>query len=266
VAALCGLEASVGKVYSHDTYLNINSTSFTESRGRLRLVPYVNLGLVEGMTRSGGQDHSHKLIADTVDPRLLSLGARHHQLMDSCPPDLQVAVHRLFIKKHFDLLKSVRVPWFVPESLGGVGLKPLKAWKFTGNVEEATWSYLEGETVRYGPSDQDQDCMAILQSRYFRSVVTRKLPTAQPIQIRSVWYSRKGFDIPRTHVGETKSLPMTDSDISFMDLSVYYLAPSLAEEKLKDDSFSILAANQRAWSYLSRVTAEGSPLVEAPSE
>jgi hypothetical protein len=108
--------------------------------------------------------------------------------------------------------------------------------------------------------------MAILQSRYFRSVVTRKLPTSQPIQIRSVWYSRKGFDIPRTHVGETKSLPMTDSDISFMDLSVYYLAPSLAEEKLKDDSFSILTANQRAWSYLSRVTAEGSPLVEALSE
>jgi len=257
VASLCGLEPSVGKVYSHDTYLNINSTSFTLKGDHLVLVPYVNLGLIMGMTRSGGVNKGVEKVADEVDPRLGSIGARHHQLMESCPEDLRLSVHKLFVREHFELLKSVRLPWFVPEELGGVGLMPFKVWTFGDNVEDASWSYLEVDGVRYGPSDQDCDIMEILRSRTFRSVSTRKLPTAQPIQVRSVWYSRKGFDVPRTREGDSVDLQISDSDIGFLDVSAYYLSPSLVATQLVSKSHEILRANERAWSYLSQKTSSG---------
>jgi hypothetical protein len=257
VASLCGLEPSIGKVYSHDTYLNINSTSFVLRDGSLSLVPYVNLGLVKGMTRSGGVNKGVKVISDEIDSRLGSLGSRHHQLMESCPKDLRLAVHKMFIKEHFDLLKSVRLPWFVPEELGGVGLKPFIVWTYGDNVEDASWQYLECDGVRYGPSDQDLEIMEILRTRTFRSVSTRKLPTAQPIQVRSVWFSRKGFDIPRSREGDSVDLQISDSDIGFMDVSTYYLSPSLVSKQLISKSQEILRSNERAWSYLSALTSQG---------
>jgi len=260
IAAVSGLEPSQGKVYSHATYLNINSTSFTLQGDHLEHVPYVNMGLVMGMTRSGGSKKSVEEVADATD-RFGSLGSRHHQLMETCPPRLRLPVHKLFVKNHWDLLKSVRLPWFVPEELGGVGLKPFKVWSFGENVEDASWSYLEVDGVRYGPSDQDQEIMELLRSKTYRSVSTRKLPTSQPIQVRSTWYARSG--LPRAHVRGRPDLDVRvdDGDIAFMDAASYYIAPSLVEQKLESRSTEILRSNERAWSYLSKVTSQGVSLV-----
>jgi hypothetical protein len=266
VASLCGLEPSVGKVYTDSRYLNINSTSYVLRGERFIHVPFVNMGLVEGRTRSGGDSKKVEDISDTTE-RLGSLGSRHHQLMDSCPPERQFAAHLLFVRKHFALLSSVRLPWFVPEEMGGVGLKPFKVWTFGDNVEDASWVYLEVDGVRYGPSDQDIQCMEILRSRSLKSVATRKLPTSQPIQVRSVWFSRKGFSIPRGQSGLSQTdLAISDDDIGFMDVASYYLAPSLVTEKLETRSTEILRRNERAWAYLTRVTSKDSVLVVPVSE
>jgi hypothetical protein len=259
VASLCGLEPSVGKVYTHESYLNINSTSFLEKEGRLTHVPYVNMGLVMGMTRSGGESHSTEDISDSVD-RFGSLGARHHKLVESCPASLRLKAHELFIRKHWTLLKSVRLPWYVSESLGGVGLKPFREWQFkSDDVDDVSWHYYETDKgVRYGPSDQDQDCIEILNRGHFRSVSVRRLPTPQPIQVRNVWYTRKGFKIPRAKYGQPiVDLQISDSDIGFMDVATYYIAPSLVTQELSSRSRELLRANERAWAYLSKVTSQG---------
>jgi hypothetical protein len=250
VASLCGLEPSVGKVYSHDTYLNINSTSFTLVKDHLTLVPYVNLGLVEGMTRSGGVDRSTNSVYN--DERFGSLGSRHHALMESCPPSLRLEVHKMFVRKQYNLLSSVRIPWFVPEELGGIGLRPFKVWNFGENVEDASWSYLEDDSVRYGPSDLDQDCMLALESKEFRSISCRRLPNSQPIQVRAVWSSRLGRPI--------RDCEMSESDIGFLDVASYYLAPSLVSEQLATNFNVVLRRNERAWDCLTRRVLRGRPL------
>jgi hypothetical protein len=259
VASLCGLEPSVGKVYTHGTYLNINSTSFILRGDHLVHVPYVNMGLVKGMTRSGGVSKNVEDISDSTG-RISSLGTRHHQLIESCPEKLQLAVHRLFIREHFELLSSLRLPWYVPEELGGVGLKSFREWTFSSqNVEDAHWHYVETESgARYGPSDQDLDCMEILRRRLIKSISTRRLPNSQPLQVRSAWYNRKGFTIPRAKHGQSMiDLQVSDNDIGFMDVASYYLAPSLITDVLDSRPLESLRRNERAWASLSRVTSQG---------
>jgi len=157
IASYCGLKPSVGKVYRSRTFCNINSTTylysgvltpFSEStewvrevrkRGSppfpglgeedyvrhrevtrkwyFKEVQYVNLGLLFGLKRSGG-----KVSEADVGVETGSLGARARDLLRFCPPQLHERVLSAFIHSHQELLRSSRVPWFLPESLGGLGL------------------------------------------------------------------------------------------------------------------------------------------------
>jgi hypothetical protein len=259
LAALCGLEPSVGKVYSHSTYLNINSTSYTFQNGTFTHVPYVNMGLVMGMTRSG-LGSSKVGLGDLFDERGMSLGARHHQLMESCPIDLRLAVHRSFVHHNWSVLSSVRLPWFVPESCGGVGLRPFKVWEFTDDVTETSWHYLESaDGTRYGPSDLDQDVMKLLLNRERLPVSVRRLSPSQPVQSRAVWYTRKGFQVPSGVGIDTVDHQMSDDEIGFLDTAVYYLMPSLVKTAIAGSSLEQLRSNERAWALLSRRLASAQP-------
>jgi len=257
LAALCGLEPSQGKVYSHPTYLNINSTSFVLRGSSFVHVPYVNMGLVMGMTRSG-LGSSKQGVADLFDERGMSLGARHHQLMESCPVELRLEVHRSFVRHNWKVLSSVRLPWFVPESCGGVGLRPFKVWSFGVNVEDAEWSYLERDGVRYGPSDQDSEIMKLLLNRKKSPVAVRRLSPSQPIQSRAVWYTRKGFHVPFGVGIDSVDHQMSDSDIGFLDTAVYFLMPSLVKTAVAASSLEQLRSNERAWALLTKLTMTAS--------
>lgn len=126
LARVAGLVPSLGKVYSHPVYCNINSTSYEFRTGKFKLIPYVNMGLVMGLGRSGVEKVDVSVATQDYDnPFVKSLGARHHALIESCPVHLRMAVHELFLQHNAETLKHTRVPWYVPESLGGVGLKPL---------------------------------------------------------------------------------------------------------------------------------------------
>jgi len=259
VASLCGLEPSQGKVYTSDHYLNINSTSFQLVDGLLRHVPYVNMGLLAGMKRAGAGKVGKGELFDSAEFQFSSLGARHHQLLESCPPALQKAVHRSFIHHHWSTLSTIGLPWFVPESCGGVGLKPFRVWNLAEDIDEVSWSYYEDPVTgaRWGPSDMDSDGVSLLRSRDRQVIPVRRIDPSQPVQVRNIWYRRCGFRIPS---GPTVNFDhqMSDEDIGFLDVSCYYLLPSLVAVASESTALVVLKANERAWGRLRKILSSES--------
>jgi len=133
LATATGLTPSVGKVFKSREYLNINSRFFLYEkemheikgdRAERRPCPYrsvrhVNIGLMYGNKRSQGKVG----LADQEDPRN-NIGVRAHELIETCPDELQDEVMRHFINRHRKLLESTRLPWFLPQWIGGLGLPP----------------------------------------------------------------------------------------------------------------------------------------------
>jgi len=150
IASYIGLKPSVGKVYYSREFLNINSRTFTYVPGYKKRkveevwtpgrgtkpsryvqrewayepVQYVNMGLLMGLKRSGG-----KAGAETVGSQDASYGARARALVDEAPVPLREAVLSAFIQENLAFLRSARVPWFLPESFGGLGLPCVGRYK-----------------------------------------------------------------------------------------------------------------------------------------
>jgi len=131
-----GFVESVGKSYVSRSFLEINSTRFdrTDSDHRIivpdrrtgepvtrvtRIVqtPYVNMGLLLGLKRSQGKAG----LKDLEDPRN-SVGHRARELLRTCPEHLRHKTMSEFLNVHRNMLNIPRIPWFVPEWLGGFGI------------------------------------------------------------------------------------------------------------------------------------------------
>jgi len=246
IARVAGLIPSIGKVYSHPVYCNINSTSYEFRSGNFKLIPYVNMGLVMGLGRSGVEKVSvGQAEVDYDNPFVKSIGARHHALIESCPVDLRLAVHELFLLHNAGTLKNTRVPWYVPESLGGVGLKPILVESFgSGDVDEYRFQYAETSTGhRCGPSRLDVMIAWAFMDRAYRTFSVKKVPTAQPIRARPVWQQPVREVIPRK-----ADAVMSQADESFMDLATYYMTPSLVAQELDSSTrMEVVRRNERAW-------------------
>jgi hypothetical protein len=236
LATMVGLKPSVGKVYSHERYANINSTSFWLSRsGTLVHVPYINMGLVCGLSRSS--ELSVDDLFDEYDPRAQSLGARHRALLDSCPPDLRLGVHRLFLDCHSDLLHSPslsEISWYAPEPLGGLGLCPVFS----------SPDPLNSGSMLYGPSELDEKIIDHLIS--FPDSSLHRLPSEAPLAVRQAW--TRSIPFRRT---ERQSFIMDEADIGLLDVSTYFLIPGFLAAGLSDPLHQ-LTHNRRIWRRLRR--------------
>jgi len=233
LATLVGLKPSVGKVYSHPRYANINSTSFWLSNSSTLVhVPYVNMGLVCGLSRSS--ELSVDNLFDEFDPRASSLGARHRALMDSCPPGLRLEVHKIFLEMHRDLLCSPslsEISWYAPESLGGLGLCPIFA---TNDLD----------VMLFGPSELDEKIINHLIS--FPDSSLHRLPSDAPLAVRQSW--TRSIPFRRTQL---ESFIMCENDIGLLDVSTYYLIPGFLAAGLSDPLHQ-LTHNRRIWRRLRR--------------
>jgi hypothetical protein len=112
-----GLKESIGKSFFSKNFLQINSRNFLIEGEVLTQVPYVNMGLLYGLKKSGQK----KGLIDPFDP-IKTIGSRYRDLMEDIPKDMKEEIHDMFIKHHGKILKSVRLPWYIPEWLGGIGL------------------------------------------------------------------------------------------------------------------------------------------------
>jgi len=106
LGTLCGLSPSPGKVYFHDTYLNINSQSFVfnPSSNTFSQVTYVNMGLMRGMKRSGTDSRQNVVAVDDTK----TIGAQHRELINYSPYFLKKRVHELFLRTRWEMLSKKR--------------------------------------------------------------------------------------------------------------------------------------------------------------
>jgi len=110
-----GLVPSLGKVYYDMTFFNINSTTFTvydvgSVLGFTR-VPWINMGLMSGLKRS----------STIQETSYMSLGQKVTKLVLDSPEELRERVLSQYLFKHRKVLRSMGVPWFLPEHLLGLG-------------------------------------------------------------------------------------------------------------------------------------------------
>lgn len=164
VTGFCGLRESVGKSYFSRLYLNMNSMPYLRVEGRQKTYVYenedfskysierpcpfqqlsfVNFGLVTGMKRSQGVLGADSLAPGGKD----TLGARCRAIIETAPVGMEEKLLKLFIKHHRPALTAFKLPWFIPEWLGGVGLPPIV--KLNDDLEEV--GFVDG----CGPSDRD---------------------------------------------------------------------------------------------------------------
>jgi hypothetical protein len=247
-ALVAGLVPSLGKVYTHDIYANINSTSFVVQNNKFTLVNYVNMGLITGLSRSGGKvsvinDWSERGYED--GPFYQSLGAKHHELIRTCPYDQRLKVHALFLQHHESTLQTAHVPWYIPESLGGVGLMPLVKY-FGEDIDQTSRSYLYLGNHRCGPSDKEVFIAYGLHDRIHKEFSVRKVPALQPIRNRTIWQK-----VLNHFGGQGFRVKISERDAAFIDSSLFYIAPSLVMDFCDNTSRNArIHTNQRVWASL----------------
>lgn len=150
IATRAGLEESLGKTYFSNKFVQMNSTNFTynadnnhflyqigkdqnghsvmkERACPYTLVRYINTGLIQGLKRSSG-DRSKENDEGT---KVSNIGVRAREVVRMAPEHLQETVLTLFIQKHQDILKTMRVNWFLPEWIGGIGFPNIGENKIT---------------------------------------------------------------------------------------------------------------------------------------
>jgi len=125
IIKVAGLQESVGKTYYSKEFVQINSTNFvvvntTEGRTALHLVRYVNLGLLYGLKKSGER------VSLNDEDQYNTIGKRYRDLLDVCPEYMRNKVSKFFAQWHHEQLHAYRLPWYIPEWLGGYGMTGLK--------------------------------------------------------------------------------------------------------------------------------------------
>jgi len=136
VTAFAGLESSVGKTFRSRLFIMINSEKFEYLDAEKTLEyalsnpafmdklnldklyhfvskPYVNFGLVYGQSKDGIRDKG-----------CTRMGPLHRDLYNTCPEKYFPGASELFMKINSDKIEKYKIPKFVPEWLGGLGLVP----------------------------------------------------------------------------------------------------------------------------------------------
>lgn len=109
-----------------------------------QLVPYVNMGLLLGLKRSGAP----MSVGDT-GPDGKSIGAVSHALIDTCPEYLKENVLRFYINHNKKIFQRFPLPWFIPERFGGLGLPVLgRFFPRDMDLRLARYMHVHPETFR----------------------------------------------------------------------------------------------------------------------
>jgi len=126
VTRIGGLLESQGKTYFSSDFVVINSERFNYSVDKAtnepiyESQPYVNFGLMNGCKKGSNGEESWV-------EKIAAIGPRHQELMKWCPEYSWEAVNKLFLKKWRPFLKeySFDIPWFLPQWLGGLGMRDM---------------------------------------------------------------------------------------------------------------------------------------------
>jgi hypothetical protein len=266
LGAYIGLEPSVGKVYYSKEYMNINSTSFFigqehqisckdlrsadpdakfERSGLFTIVPYINLGLLNGLTRSGTLE-----VKPQSDPFQKSVGAKAHKLVSGHSNERQVKIMKKFINHNWDKLNEVYVPWFMPEWIGGLGLPwvgPNVGGKDITDIDE----YKANLVYEFGPSELDLlKAHNILLNWRHRS--PQSIPASSEWKIHEYAMSRLPVKPERRRIQKGQKVPLNDFDKLYASLCNETLLAEFPDEFLgsttqRDVGIQVLRKNEKLW-------------------
>jgi hypothetical protein len=121
-AGIVGFSPSIGKTFFTKEFCQINSVNFNYSEAysvgprkcRFRRVEFINMALLYGQTRSSSK-------VDIVSMREGTLGARMRMLIDFAPQSTRQSLAAAFVSRNAPHLTNVKLPWFLPELVGGLG-------------------------------------------------------------------------------------------------------------------------------------------------
>jgi hypothetical protein len=140
VTSFAGLNESLGKTYFSRDFVDINSTNFQREKDefqidcvydgkvikrmtKLKQTPYVNLGLMYGFVRSEGLNKGSNSRGGLND--LSNIGdfeARARELLKYSRAELHESIMTQFLRAYWKPLTESRLPWYIPQWLGGIGL------------------------------------------------------------------------------------------------------------------------------------------------
>lgn len=255
LTAAVGLQPSVGKVYTSRWYLNMNSTSFRrrgpdetfdivetpdrddpllthKTESPFTRIPFINLRLM-------GENKRSMAFGD-MGTKEMPLGARARELMRTCPFGLRERVWKKFLNKNWKRLSSVRVPWYMPEWLGGLGLP----WMLNTSVDDVDDVHI---IENYGPTDCD-----LRKAHGIRLGWSRKRPLkATPLASWAV-HELVGQLLPVLPRETTKPVDTTGFDRLYGRLACETLLRADSVDQLQLDRKAtgqrVLRHNERLWS------------------
>jgi len=239
-----GLTPSIGKYFFSREFAQVNSTNFTRLEvpdldldpvsGKFRELfyrqtPYINLGLLFGLKRSG-----EKLGLDAVADSDDSLGSRCRELVACAPENLKEVLFKRFVRNHKAVLDSVRVPWFLPESWGGVGLPCSFKTRDPGDPLE----------VLRGPSSLDLRIAARIAERPETFPVT-KPPVDAPWNAHRL--AKAKYPIVATSISGDRTLQLVNDKLyGALIVDTLFTATDVFAEK-PSRRVAVLRQNERSW-------------------
>lgn len=150
-ARATGMAPSMGKYFFSSEFIQMNSAQFQVVSNKpeesdlnplahtLELVPKVNMGLLAGLGRTTGSK-----VEKGNNPSnwgsLNSISINSHTLINECAAEDKERVFKIYLNKNWEKLKSTRLPWFLPEHLGGLGLPIFPEYKtIVDGQEKKPW-------------------------------------------------------------------------------------------------------------------------------
>lgn len=143
ISSVCGFLPSVGKTFYTTEFVQINSVNFkyvppykVDGRTlRFRRVKFINMGLLYGKVRSASSGADRTPLIDSNG----TLGAKMRDLLSAAPSYAIPRLSARFVSLNKKTLLTCRLPWFLPEKIGGVGLVGLPCKE---DIDYAKWAII----------------------------------------------------------------------------------------------------------------------------
>jgi len=281
---IMGLSESIGKTFTSKSYLNINSESFLYLPDGKRTVmvvrdgvpvrrpqpymavPFVNWGLILGLKRSAGfGDEKEKMTGVfLVDDQGFAMRAR--ELVEKAPEDMQSAVFKRFLNRHWDRLHQVRLPWYIPTRLGGIGLPIVRGTGAKTGVGSCANTMNFGPAsygILYGPSGLDLSCARWIAHNHLTDVVSSF--TSPTWKVRGLVNRAIGLEPIVVEGSHARKLEHASHTLESLCTSYVFMTSSVAtllDDNPSEKGLFAIRANEGLWDQASRQPYHGWSLGE----
>lgn len=127
IGEFIGLSKSIGKTYCAKDFLTINSTYFSRKQYKWYREDTINLGIMHGVKRSVACDSKKEESFKYAEEEILELSGKLNAMLGNIKDlSLRGRVAERFLYYNRNLLSACKLPWHLPQYLGGLGLTHIR--------------------------------------------------------------------------------------------------------------------------------------------